>query len=517
MKKFKKSIVAVFLTCVLGIGLIPGSVVAEGVFGAGDVYDTNAKVNGEEIVLKSFYSYYGPYIQYAPVMRALGYEVTYNGESHSVVSDNGETRVEIFLEQDENGFTKIWVTKNGEQREYYNLRYACEMDGIAYVGRGYGIWDSNSDWYNIWDRAYNVWVRFTDYTYFIDTAALKADVVSKLSHLKEIPAYALLNPDYTSRADGTISFDLNSDLFGINIAGESEITTSVTKKGDAVMLDYQMDNGGIMNVYSLLCGPFTLGLDYYKDKIDLEQPVSAQVIFDGTDVYGKGDFFVETFALQNLGSYYNYPEDNDFREIAAERIDGKWIKAWLTDMQKQLIVQPILESMQGEQLDTEKLADIIVNETLNYYNYYYYPGNLYEKIIARIDATVDLLGPETIQYKEANGEKVITYHLTTDTLRAYLKACMSAYETGAIYDEMELDITEQTTIAADNTATSTIDGTFRINNIPNDYNIPFGSLEIQIDMSGTNIPQASAVSAPADYVDFEQLYNESLLYRFNGI
>ena len=520
MKKFRKSIMAVFLACVLGIGLIPGSVVAEGSL---NIYnDSKIYVNGQEVQANtaygSSYGSYGNYVQYAPVVRAMGYEVSYDAETNSVISKKGNKKIVLFLDQDENGFTKIWVIVDGEQQEYYNYCYALEEAGSTYVGLNYGRWVENIDWYDLWENAYGMRkIISNNNTYFIDTAALKADVASKLSHLKEIPAYALLNPDYTSRADGTISFDLSSDLFGIKIAGESGIKTAVTKNGDAVMLDYQMDNGGILNLYSLFCGPFTLGLDYYKDKIDLEQPVSAQVIFDGTDLYGKGDFFVETFALQNLGSYYNYPEDNDFREIAAERIDGKWIKAWLTDMQKQLIVQPILDSMQGEQLDTEKLADTIVDEALNYYNYYYYPGNLYEKIIARIDATVDLLGPETIQYKEANGEKVITYHLTTDTLRAYLKACMSAYETGAIYDEMELDITEQTTIAADNTATSTVDGTFRINNIPNDYNIPFGSLEIQIDMSGTNIPQASAVSAPADYVDFEQLYNESLSYRFNGI
>ncbi len=108
----------------------------------------------------------------------------------ALLSDNGETRVEIFLEQDENGYTKIWVTKNGEQREYYNYKYACEMDGIAYVGcvlRGGGTF--NSDWYNLWERAYNIWVCFTDYIYFIDRAALRADVESKLSHLKDIPSY----------------------------------------------------------------------------------------------------------------------------------------------------------------------------------------------------------------------------------------------------------------------------------------------------------------------------------------
>lgn len=516
MKKFRKSIMAVFLACVLGISLMPGSVLAGGGFGAGEVFDTYVNINGEGIALKNFYSYEGIYIQYAPIMRALGYEVTYNGESHSVVSENGETRVEIFLEQDENGYTKIWVTKNGEQREYYNYKYACEMDGIAYVGCVYGEWTFNSDWYNLWERAYNIWVCFTDYIYFIDRAALRADVESKLSHLKDIPSYTALVQNYTDRESGNVSFNLNSDLFGINIKGESGVEASMTKNGDAMMLDFEMDNGGLMNLYSLFSGPFTLGLDYYKDKTDVEQPVSAQVIFDGTNLFGKGDFFVETLVLQNLGSSYNYPDGNDFREIAAERIDGQWVRAWLTDMQKQLMIQPVLESIQSEQFDTGEIADLIVDEVLSYYDYYY-TGNLYEKIIARIDATAELVGPDTLTYTEENGEKVITYHLTTDAFRAYQKACMSEYETGAIYDEMELDLTAQTTIAADNTATSTLDGMFRINNIPNDYNIPFGSLEIQFNMSGKTIPQASAVSAPADYVDFEQLYNESLLYRYNGI
>lgn len=516
MKKFRKSIMAVFLACVLGISLMPGSVLAGGGFGAGEVFDTYVNINGEGIALKNFYSYEGIYIQYAPVMRALGYEVTYNGESHSVISDNGETRVEIFLEQDENGYTKIWVTKNGEQREYYNLRYACEMDGTAYVGRRYGEWVSNGDRYDIWESAYNdVWVS-SDFTCFIDVISLRADVESKLSHLKDIPSYTALVQNYTDRESGNVSFNLNSDLFGINIKGESGVEASMTKNGDAMMLDFEMDNGGLMNLYSLFSGPFTLGLDYYKDKTDVEQPVSAQVIFDGTNLFGKGDFFVETLVLQNLGSSYNYPDGNDFREIAAERIDGQWVRAWLTDMQKQLMIQPVLESIQSEQFDTGEIADLIVDEVLSYYDYYY-TGNLYEKIIARINATAELVGPDTLTYTEENGEKVITYHLTTDTFRAYQKACLPEYDNGAIYDEMELDLTAQTTIAADNTATSTLDGMFRINNIPNDYNIPFGSLEVQFNMSGKTIPQASAVSAPADYVDFEQLYNESLLYRYNGI
>ena len=54
---------------------------------------------------------------------------------------------------------------------------------------------------------------------------------------------------------------------------------ATAKNGDKMTLDFNMDNGGILNLYSLFCGPYTLGLDYYKDKIDLSQPMSAQAIF----------------------------------------------------------------------------------------------------------------------------------------------------------------------------------------------------------------------------------------------
>ncbi len=522
MKKFRTSIAAFLLACVLGISLMPGSALAtewEGwYYDSIHVMDNQeVYINGVRFDVKTARGSYEPYVQFAPVARALGFEVAYNGDNHSVTATNGEKEVIIFLDQDENFYTKIWFYENGEKIERYLYKYAVEREGIAYVCT------VNYD-FNFWETVFNVKVITGRYngmeTYdFIQIDKLKQDVYSKLSHLNNTPSYTALVQNYTDRESGNVSFNLNSDLFGINIKGESGVEASVTKNGDAMMLDYQMDNGGIMNLYSLFSGPFTLGLDYYKDKIDVEQPVSAQVIFDGTNLYGKGDLLVETLALQNLGSSYNYPEDNDFREIAAERIDGKWVKAWLTDMQKQLIVQPVMESIRGEQIDANKIADMVVNSILDDYHYYYYysENGIYDNIQKKINATVDLLGPDMLTYTEENGEKVITYRLTTDAFRSYQKACLPEYDNGAIYDEMELDLTAQTTIAADNTATSTLDGTFRINNIPNDYNIPFGSLEIQFNMSGKTIPQASAVSAPTDYVDFKQLYDESLLYRYNGI
>lgn len=243
-----------------------------------------------------------------------------------------------------------------------------------------------------------------------------------------------------------------------------------------------MDNGGILNLYSLFCGPYTLGLDYYKDKIDLSQPVSAQAIFDGNDLYGKGDFLVENIALSNLGSEYNYL-DEDYREIAAEKIDGRWVKAWLNEWQRKAAIEQVLEAVNSNQIDIDELAESIVNSALSDYRYYYYDDDgIYNKIIQKIDAIVGLIGPDAIKCVEANGEKVITYRLTTKALKKFQEAHIDTPQKSGsiIYDEMELNLESKTTIFADNTAKSTITGMFKINNIPNEYNIPFGSMEIKL-------------------------------------
>lgn len=455
------------------------------------------------------------YIQYAPVARAMGYDVVYNEASNSVISDNGETIIEVFLDQDENGFTKIWVTKNGEQKEYYNYKYAFEYDGIAYIGQdSYGYWSDNADWYDLWENAYGM--KLLSGRQYVDVAALKADTRAKLTHLENIPSYSTLVSDYTSNVSGTVSFNLNSNLFGIDIKGESGLKAAVVKKGDKMMLDFNMDNGGILNLYSLFCGPYTLGLDYYKDKIDLSQPVSAQAIFDGNDLYGKGDFLVENIALSNLGSEYNYL-DEDYREIAAEKIDGKWVKAWLNEWQRKAAIEPVLEAVNSNQIDIDELAESIVNSVLNDSRYYYEysDSGIYDELTRKIDAIVGLVGPDAIKCVEANGEKVITYRLTTEALKKFEEAYTDTTQKSGstIYDEMELNLESKTTIFADNTAKSTITGMFKINNIPNEYNIPFGSMEIKLVMNEETVPQAGEIGAPAEYVEFEQLYNESLPYR----
>lgn len=514
MKKFKKSVVAISLACLLVLNLTGGVVLAGGGFGEGEFYEMHVNLNGETLAVANYYSNYGPYIQYASVMRALGYEVTYDGETNSVIADNGNIRTVVFLEEDENGYTKIWVTKDGEQKEYYNYKYALEINGTAYVGYGYGEWSMNYDWHDLWEDTYGLMVRFgaENIDYFIDVAALKADTRAKLAHLANIPSYSALVPNYTSNASGTVSFNLNSSLFGIDIKGESGLTMATAKNGDKMMLDFNMDNGGNLNLYSLFCGPYTLGLDYYKDKIDLSQPVSAQAIFDGNDLYGKGDFLVENIALSNLGSEYNYL-DEDYREIAAEKIDGRWVKAWLNEWQRKAAIEQVLEAVNSNQIDIDELAESIVNSALSDYRYYYYDDDgIYNKIIQKIDAIVGLIGPDAIKCVEANGEKVITYRLTTEALKRFKEAYTDTVG-NTIYDEMELNLESKTTIFADNTAKSTITGMFKINNIPNEYNIPFGSMEIKLDMNEESVPQASEISAPAEYVEFEQLYNESLPYR----
>lgn len=524
MKKFKKSVAAMFLACLLVLNLTGGVVLAEeweseseNVQELIDFFDFTVNYQGIQIKIQKSWGIYGSYIQYTPIARAMGYEVMYDAEQNCVISDNGDTKIVIFLEQDENGFTKIWVTKNGEQKEYYNYKYAFEYEGTTYIGdSAYGNWALHADWYDLWSEAHGVRsIMGNATTYLINMDILKADTRAKLAHLANIPSYSALVPNYTSNASGTVSFNLNSSLFGIDIKGESGLTMATAKNGDKMMLDFNMDNGGILNLYSLFCGPYTLGLDYYKDKIDLSQPVSAQAIFDGNDLYGKGDFLVENIALSNLGSEYNYL-DEDYREIAAEKIDGRWVKAWLNEWQRKAAIEQVLEAVNSNQIDIDELAESIVNSALSDYRYYYYDDDgIYNKIIQKIDAIVGLIGPDAIKCVEANGEKVITYRLTTKALKKFQEAHIDTPQKSGsiIYDEMELNLESKTTIFADNTAKSTITGMFKINNIPNEYNIPFGSMEIKLDMNEESVPQAGEISAPAEYVEFEQLYNESLPYR----
>lgn len=521
MKKFKKSVMAISLACLLVLNLAGGVVIAEGEYEQWSevVVASGYKVyvNEKEVLVNMAYNTgnYGTYIQYAPVAQAMGYDVVYNEASNSVISDNGETIIEVFLDQDENGFTKIWVTKNGEQKEYYNYKYAFEYDGTAYIGEDYyGSWSFNADWYDLWENAYGMTLLLG--SHYIDVAALKADTRAKLAHLENIPSYSTLVSDYTSNASGTVSFNLNSNLFGIDIKGESGLAAAVVKNGDKMMLDFNMDNGGILNLYSLFCGPYTLGLDYYKDKIDLSQPVSAQAIFDGNDLYGKGDFLVENIALSNLGYKFSYPNE-DYREIAAEKIDNKWVKAWLNEWQRKIAIEPVLEAVNSNQVDIDALAESIVDSVLNDSRYYYEynDSGIYNELTRKIDAIVGLVGPDAIKCVEANGEKIITYRLTTEALEKFKEAYTDTTQKSGntIYDEIELNLESKTTIFADNTAKSTIIGTFKINNIPNEYNIPFGSMEIKLNMNEETVPQAGEISAPAEYVEFEQLYNESLPYR----
>lgn len=90
MKKFKKSVVAISLACLLVLNLTGGVVLAGGGFGEGEFYEMHVNLNGETLAVANYYSNYGPYIQYASVMRALGYELLMT-EKQIVLSQIMET------------------------------------------------------------------------------------------------------------------------------------------------------------------------------------------------------------------------------------------------------------------------------------------------------------------------------------------------------------------------------------------------------------------------------------------
>lgn len=519
MKKLGRLLAAVLAACLLSMNLMGGVVWAEGYSEDSDyswveVSDAKAYINDTAIDVKMAYGSdwhwrYDSYVQFAPVLRQAGYAVSYNAEEDSVAAEKDGKKVIIFLKQDENWFNKVWIIEDGQQKETYFIRLANEYQGTAYI-RPTNVFNENYS--DFWSDVFGFEVQgWGNAFYFIEEAPLRELIRSKLAHLENIPSYNGLVPNYTDTASGTLGFDLNSEMFGIRVKGESGIESSVVKNGEKYKIALSMDNGGIFSLISLINGPFTTGLDYYKDKIDLKQPISAQAIYDGKDLYGTGDFLVENLVLSALGRWYEYPRDNDFREVAAERIHGKWVKAWLTDSVREDTLNPLLEAINTSKIDVDELTESILHSVV--YDYYGMEGNLYDVMLKRIDVLTSLLGPDAIKCVESNGEKVITYHLDSSILGKVKEAYERNPEAASIYDEMELEYDAKTVIYADNTAKSTVTGMYKIKNIPNDYNIPFGSMTITLDVQEDVVPQASEIYAPADYVDYQQLYNDSLPYR----
>ena len=520
MKRFRKSIVALALGCLLLVNLSGGAVWAEGyaddyAYSWVEVIDAKAYLNDTGIDVKMAYgsdwNWRGAYeyMQFAPVLRQAGYEVSYDAEEDSVAAEKDGKKVIIFLKQDENWFNKVWMIEDGRQKETYFSCLANEYQGTAYIR----IMDVYNEIYSdFWRDIFGFEVRmWRNVCYFFEEEPLREHIRSKLAHLENIPSYNGLVNNYTNTATGKIGFDLSSDMFGISVKGESGVNSSLVKNGEKYKAAIQMDNGGVFSFISLFNGPYKTGLNYYKDKIDLTQPISAQAIYDGKDLYGTGDCMVEDMILSYLGRWYMYPPENDFREIAAERIDGKWVKAWLTESDREYTLNPILEAINAPKIDVDELTESILHSVIN--DYYGMEGNIYDAMLKRIDVLTGLLGPEALQYVESNGEKVITYKLNSDIFDKLKAAYEYNTESNSIYDEMELELNARTVIYADNTAKSTTTGTFKINNIPNDYNIPFGSMTITLDVQEDVVPQAAEINAPADYVDFQQLYEESLPYR----
>ncbi len=72
-----------------------------------------------------------------------------------------------------------------------------------------------------------------------------------------------------------------------------------------------------------------------------------RLFFDGNDLYGKRRFLVENIALSNLGSEYNYL-DEDYQRNCGRKIDGRWVKAWLNEWQRKAAIEQVLEAVNSK-------------------------------------------------------------------------------------------------------------------------------------------------------------------------
>ena len=432
-------------------------------------------------------------IQYVPLAQYAGFETSFHAETGRVTSVKGEKTISFVL-----GEESAVVTENGAEETFTFYPNIRSLNGSTYIPPravenlfGFIVKDS----YNGYDDKK---------VYISDPSLFVQEFKAKTSNFVRYLEQAGIPDDFTLSMKGSTEIAAESETFGIRLDSMTGAEAVLEKLGDRLRGDITIDNSGLMNFLDLYFKGAFRGIQPDKQSFDIDKPVKWEFVYDGENLYQKGD---EAVAETIYSSSYGLSVEQ--REELIRSAQGKWIKsdtqkdAWKKEM-------PYGKYVKDGKLDIDKFITLMLKNLLSnqQYSWRSADGKEYADFMAA------LLSDRYITLTETEYGTGMRYTLDQTSLRnEVLNAELFEDDEARQYFEdfcggltFKLDLA----IMPDKEGKLQSDLAFDlfIANFPNELDIDIGNVSCTVNFTAEQVPSSAGIQVPADYVDYQKQIDE---------
>ena len=254
---------------------------------------------------------YSSGIPAAYVLRAMGYEVSYDAEQYAVVAVKGDTAVTIHLSN-----AGVEKRANGKTQEFQVYPSAREVEGTTYVGESF--FRDVLGYYAVsrveWDAANdNIRYKIVD---IFDLAPYGAGIAEQVNTLYQRQQEAQVDLSKPVRFSSEGNYKFHSKLLGTTVEGKVASEMQFMKKDDAFYFNMELSTEGLANLCDILLNAGEGMPDY--SGVDFDKPMNLQYCLSQDGIYIKS-----AEVAGYLSNMYRYDR---LTSEEKERLKTLWIK-----------------------------------------------------------------------------------------------------------------------------------------------------------------------------------------------
>ena len=432
-------------------------------------------------------------LKYTDIASLAGYTTTYDADTRTITSVNGDDKVVISLDT----YNPSHVILCGKETPFYARTQI--INGRLYV----------DEWYytSILDvKTTSVYDDETDTTkvYVNSLEPLRERVREKTANLQKYLSIAGPEKFPHVTASGKIDTLFEAPNFGTTSKGSCNIDTEMKYSGDKMYVKINGNTDGIYNALNIALQSLSKYASNLEDritaKLDLKQPLDFELYCDEKSVYCKSTL-LNGLLLSGIADYTN---TDKFKEDLSKNTKDKFIRYDADDYLlpydlDEIITNPI-------EILAESFAEAATNLYLEY-----------DEIISFIDASCALYDENHMKITEKpNGDADIIYTMTADDIANIIKSYMadSAADPSnesflKMLDSLKLNCI-QTIQIADGKMTSKSDIDVSVV-IPGMWGIDIGTLTAKLTSEGVSTSLSEEIKEPdaMDSVNYDSLLDAS--------
>ena len=445
---------------------------------------------------------------FAPVMRALGYEVGYDEQTEIISAKKDNILIEIketVNETEWGTYSDFFATKSVDGViKYERYFYPGVIDGITYVS-DYVL----SDLTGCYAQTSYGDIR-TLHIYDTEPYAQRMlETVTQMLDMYKQVGYDTYN---TSEViSGTVDMEYNQPLFGTTVTGSMDISGGVVLSDGEFAMDLVFKTEGFANLLDValhIAKQYTNDAVYSwgandPDEFDPDPDIDIKMIFSG------GSFLIKSNSLFDLFVPKGTPERNKY--------NGKWIR--VNDISN--TPAEVLEAM-----DMSAVEDINTYKTLVKTYTSLFNGKNFPQAAEAVVNAWEQLTSKSISIEEDDGRYTITQEITTDMIKgivrsfATIKGEKSSWQTDEewekdqkklqktindLLDAMSFDSTS-VSIIEDGMLVSSISNTeFALTKIPGFLGISMGSYKMTMHSESCSADLSAELSFDVPESEIEEL------------